>query len=272
MARGRAWGNALGGYRRQRRDSKGRFAGGKTGASISNAKKRAKKSPAKKKRTSSRSKAQTTLQTASKRPYNKAALNKQLQRNHRATIAGSYVGVYGGSTAGALIGGAAAGAPGAMIGRQMGMVVGQVAAQTALQRSGRLVTDKDFAKAGKDDQAAMARRIKHAQRGHIVIQGAQIGLTTHQLMSMQRPGGGNTYGMAADAIRNIKGSGPKTARAGRFGSKKGVYTVHSMGPESPLFKARKTKYKTRTGPTGASYKYKPPSRTTKAAWSVLGMS
>lgn len=31
MARGRAWGNALGGYRKQKRDARGRFSGGSAG-------------------------------------------------------------------------------------------------------------------------------------------------------------------------------------------------------------------------------------------------
>ena len=227
--RGRAWGNALGGYKRQRRDSKGRFTSGKVGGRAKSTVKRAKK------RYKNRGgRAATTVRVASKRPYNKAALNKQLQNNHRITIAGNFVGVYGGGAAGALIGGASGGAAGAMVGRQLGSMYGNIATHVALQKSGRLVTNQQFVKAGKDDQAAMARRIKRARMGHYAIQGAMIGHSTHRLMQMQSAGGGNTYGMVADAIRKNRGSGPRTARAGRFGRNKGVYNISSMGPRSPF--------------------------------------
>lgn len=92
--RGRAWGNALGGYRRQRRDSKGRFSSGKVGGRARSTAKRARR------RYQNRGgKTARTVRTASKRKYNKANLNKQLQNKHRATIAGSYVAVYGGQAA-----------------------------------------------------------------------------------------------------------------------------------------------------------------------------
>lgn len=228
--RGRAWGNALGGYKRQRRDSKGRFTSGKIGGRARSSVKRAKK------RYKNRGgRTATTLRVASKRPYNKAALNKQLQNNHRLTIAGTYVGVYGGAAAGAAIGGAYAGPTGAMVGRNVGAVYGQIATGAALRKSGRLVTDQQFLKAGKDDQAAMARRIKRARMGHTAIQGAVIGHSAHRLMQMQTSyEGGNVYGIVADSIRKSRGSGPRTARAGRFGRNKGVYNISSMGPRRPF--------------------------------------
>lgn len=259
--RGRAWGNALGGYKRQRRDSKGRFSSGKVGGRARSTVKRAKK------RYKNRGgRAATTLRVASKRPYNKAALNKQLQSNHRLTIASNYVGVYGGAAAGAAIGGTYGGAPGAMIGRQLGMVYGQIAVGAALQKSGRLVTNQQFVKAGKDDQAAMARRIKRAQMGHMAINGAMIGHSAHRIMKMQQPGGGNAYGMAADAIRKNRPSGPRTARAGRFGSNKGVYNITTAGRKVP--RAPRAPRAGRGGPPkGANMyggKYKAPSRTNRA--------
>lgn len=269
MARrvGRAWGNALGGYRLQRRDSKGRFSSGKIGgrarATVKRAKNRYKHRGGR---------AATTLRVASKRPYNKAALNKQLQNNHRLTIASNFVGVYGGSAVGAAIGGATGGAPGAMLGHQTGMVAGQVAVQTALRRSGRLVTDQHFLKAGKDDQAAMARRIRRSQAGHIAVQGAMIGHSAHRVMQMQRPGGGNTYGMVADAIRRNRPSGPRTARAGRFGRNKGVYNITTPGTSGQrVHRPKRTKYGYGTMPDGQRVRYKKPSRTTKFVWNQLGM-
>lgn len=235
MARGRAWGNALGGYKRQRRDSKGRFAGGSVGGRAKSAAKSAAKRT-KKKYKNRGGRAATTLRNARKRPYDKAALNKQLQNNHRLTIASNYVGVYGGAAAGAALGGAYGGPAGAMLGRNVGAVYGQIAVGTALRKSGRMVTNQHFIKAGKDDQAAMARRIKRSQMGHMAIQGAVIGHSAHRLMQMQRPGGGNTYGLAADAIRKSRGSGPRTARAGRFGVNKGVYNINTSGRKVPRVK------------------------------------
>lgn len=231
VRRGRAWGNALGGYKRQRRDSKGRFASGKVGGAAKRAVKRTKK-----KYKNRGGRTATTIRVASKRPYNKAALNKQLQNNHRLTIAGSYVGTYGGAAAGTAIGAAYGGSTGAMIGRNLGAVYGNIAVGAALSKSGRLVTTQQFMKAGKDDQAAMARRIKRAQRGHKAIQGAMIGHSAHRLMQMQQLGGGNAYGMVADTIRKSKNksSGPRTPRAGRFGSNKGVYNISTMGPRRPF--------------------------------------
>ena len=57
--RGRAWGNALGGYKRQRRDGKGRFAKGGGSAKKSVAKKR---TPAKKKSTAKKKSGPTRAQ------------------------------------------------------------------------------------------------------------------------------------------------------------------------------------------------------------------
>lgn len=269
MARrvGRAWGNALGGYRLQRRDSKGRFTSGKVGGRARSTVKRARK------RYNSRGgRTATTVRVASKRPYNKAALNKQLQNNHRLTIASNYVGVYGGAAAGAAIGGATAGAAGAMVGRNLGAVYGQVATGAALRKSGRLVTEQQFLKAGKDDQAAMARRIKRAQAGHMAIQGAMIGHTAHRLMQMQIPGRGNAYGMAADAIRKNKRSGSQYARAGRFGRNKGVYNITSPSTSGQkVHRPKRTKYGYATMPDGQRVRYKKPSRTTKFVWNQLGM-
>lgn len=239
MARriGRAWGNALGGYKRQRRDSKGRFTTGKVGGRAKAAAKRARK-----KYNNRGGRAATTYRNASKRKYNKNNLNKQLQRNHRATIAANMVGAYGGYAAGFAAGGALAGGTGALVGGKVGGVYGHIAAGAALRKSGMLVTDAQFVKAGKDDQAAMARRIKRVRRTNAAIQIAGAGLMTHRVM--QASGG---YGLAAQVIRENRAAAqgranfsaargiPRTgtqtsyARAGRFGRNRGVYNITSPG-------------------------------------------
>lgn len=236
--RGRAWGNALGGYKRQARDSKGRFGSGKVGSSVKRTRAKASKTTKKyKKKYKNRgTAAQRTLRTASKRKYNKANLNKQLQRNHRKTIAGNYVGLYGGGALGVAIGNASGGPIGGMIGMNVGRTAGMIAAQNHAKSKGYLVTDRDFTRASKDDQAAMARRIKRAQKGHIAIQMAGAARITHSTAKSL-----NAYDLAAKHIKTRRGQQqaaysrgiPRVGSTQRYASKgrirnRNVYNITTM--------------------------------------------
>lgn len=271
IRRGRAWGNALGGHKRQRRDSKGRFASGRTGSVAKRTASKAKSagSKAKKKYKNRGGKTATNVRNAKRRKYNKADLNKQLQRNHRITIAANMAGVYGGAAAGAAAGNVVGGVMGSMVGRNAGMVGGQVAAGRLLAKTNTLVTDRDFNKASKADQAAMARRIARAQKAHLTIGVGMAAYTTHQMMSAAHPTGGNTYGLLAQSVREARAKGgPRVARPGRFGANKGVYNVSTAGRKVPRSGGRNGWV---TTPDGQRVPYRGPSRTTRAAWNFMGM-
>lgn len=263
--RGRAWGNALGGYKRQARDSKGRFGSGKVGSSVKRTRAKASSTTKKyKKKYKNRgTAAQRTVRTASKRKYNKANLNKQLQRNHRATIAASYVGNYGGMALGSAIGSSTGGPMGALLGSRIGAAAGTIAAQNYVSKRGMLVTDKDFTKAGKDDQAAMARRIKRARRGHMAIQAVAAGASVHK--GFKAAGG---YGTTAEFIRSQKAKkGTKfdsAIRPGKFGRNKGVYNITTAGRKVP-----RSKFKTGTMYDGTKFRYQPPSKANAAVTRYL---
>lgn len=262
IRRGRAWGNALGGYKRQRRDGKGRFASGKVGGSSRRGPSRTKSSPKRRSSTSS------NIRKAKRRKYSKSDLNKQLQRNHRTTVAASFAGVYGGMAAGGAVGLSAGGPTGGMIGRQVGMVAGQVVAQRALSKSGRLVTNADFNKASKADQAAMARRIARAQKAHLAVNAAMVGYTAHQMMSATFPEGGNAYGWTAKAFKEaIARRGPRERTAGRFGANKGVYNISTAGRNVPRSNGswgttKPGQYRTITLPNGQTARARRPGRVT----------
>lgn len=134
IRRGRAWGNALGGYKRQRRDAKGRFSTGRTGGTSK--KSTAKKKSTTKKKTSAKKKPvkQRKGGTAtSRRHLSKASL--RMNREVRGAAVGSLVGNKVGTAAGLALMGTPGGVIGATVGAYAGGRAGVLAAAATNNRA-----------------------------------------------------------------------------------------------------------------------------------------
>lgn len=233
--RGRAWGNALGGWRKQRRGRNGQWVKG-AGANSRT-------------RAIARRRSSGKRWTGSRDPYvNRKDLNQSIQNRHRKTVlyteTAAMAGAYVGGSFGGALGTAGAGFAGTAIGMQLGASIGdnlmRSLATNTLKSTGTYI-DSSNRSISKADRTAILVRETRLQRVHTVANVAMIGRDLYGVHRAVRSTG--FYGMQAAKIRKRRGRaqyaqnrgipmrGTKVnnyTSAGRFGKNKNVYNITSM--------------------------------------------
>lgn len=180
MARGRAWGNALGGWRKQRRAANGRFG---SGIGKSRPKKRKTNKPSARAMARNYGKTGAAIARTTRanyvvdRDFRKTKINrknatKNIQAQHRSQVYAPRMAGAIGSVAGAVVGGGVAGTIhpslggyGAIIGGEVGRSRMQKKAYNKATRNGRsVITPQKVSKMSIEDQVLIARRNHRIRR------------------------------------------------------------------------------------------------------------
>lgn len=261
MAKGRAWGNALGGYRRQKRAKNGRFASGSGTSKTKKVSKRAAKRAAVAKAAPRqfvktdkgfKSPAQAggvgkafrhnIKASRSNKRHNKAVVkgllaekkgptNKSVQSRHRKTVAA----IQGGDLAGR-----------ATLGRVLpiaGGQVGKVAGAAVAQKKGWAISDKEFKKLGRSDQSAIVKRNRRVARTKVALQIAATalivdnyarssGLYSEMVPKAQQLGDDLGLSRAARSARRAAGISNPTP------NRQGVYNITTARRPRASYRAR----------------------------------
>ena len=222
--RGKAWGNALGGWRSQARKANGQWGSG------------AVRSYQKRRKTYG-----VARLNSGKKTYKRSDVNHSLQARHRATVTATFAGNYAGMYAGQSLGMASMGPVGGLLGGYAGAAIGNTAATEVLKGSGLYTTAKDIKAGSATDRLLIKQRNERVQRAHTVMAVGTMAYESHKILS-----GVGAYGRTASRIRTRKASNyraqthglPRAGRgskgsfaprkAPRYGRNKGVYNVTSM--------------------------------------------
>lgn len=158
MARGRAWGNALGGWRKQRRNSKGQFTKGGGGAV--------------RKAVRGANSQRRSNKAFRKQKINRSKASRSIQRQHRAQVYAPAAAAYIGRKAGGSIGAAITPrtpAAGQFVGSMVGsrMAVGATNRMVHGKNSQKTLTPQKIAKLGVEDRVLIARRNHRITRAKV---------------------------------------------------------------------------------------------------------
>ena len=250
MARGRAWGNALGGWRLQSRTAGGQFGSGrgrtivrrkpvrKIGKGIQRRAPRGQKVPIKSVSKYSDAGYARAVTKAQKHKVNNAKINRQIQGAHMKNVAANKIGTYGGNAIGMGLGATVFGPFGAAVVGSMGAHAGGYAARQSLQRQGIYIGPKQFMAMGIDDQAAIVQRDRKVDQADFAINLAFTAYNIHRVLgstgkyskwsgnirrAKARDFNATTRGLPRAGRGSAGSFAPK--RAPRYGSSKGVYDI-----------------------------------------------
>lgn len=248
-----AWGNALGGYKRQRRAANGRFGsgGGRAARQAAKIKRNrahnagiAKSYPAK--RYNSTLKEGATFKEIWKdagagarhnKQYAKGAYamktggltTKSIQSRHRKALAANIIGTTAGQVAGTAIARQSGGSLDAVaISTSVGRMAGSAVGVTVANRRGWTIRDAEYNKMSRVDRAALHQRERRVARVQL---GANVAATAYGVHSGAKQLG--LYGHAAGKIqntRNARANAKMDARSANMGFAKrgrfsGAYNV-----------------------------------------------
>lgn len=273
FGRGRAWGNALGGWRKQARNPRGQFASGSGGA------RSARRSPARKstaarvirtsasagrtaRATNRRSATRVShgknlplksvpkytdaqyaraVRSASSYKYTKKELNPRIQKMHLHNTVAVRVGEYGGQAGAMAIAGATMGPIGATLVGTGGGIIGKAVAEHSLKQQGIYIGPKQFLAMGKGDQAAIVQREARLDTLDFMVNAGFAAYSVHR--SFQRAG---SYARWANTINSRKASRVKVSTRGL--PRAGMGSRGSFAPKrAPRYGPNKGVYNITTG-------------------------